>query len=333
MRNRIAFVSSALALACALAGCRSPDPWSEMLEAEKRALEDRVYELEDLYQRKCEELTACRTGKAPSAEGSSSTTPPRRIEAPTPAAPRAEPIVPEKDPPPVPDLSPPAVNLGDPAEMSSQPPGQVAPTSAELPVKLSLPNEKLETRSLDTKIASIAINGRMSGGADLDGRPGHDGLHVLIEPRNRAGQLVPQAGAVSIVVLDPARAGQAARVARWDFSADEVAQRMRTSVYGRGFHLHAAWPESPPSNSPLLMHVRFKTADGRKFYAKREITVEGPAQLSTRWTPASIAGRSALAAGRKAVEANERRSAGLADPWRPERPASQDSSPEGEGSH
>jgi hypothetical protein len=122
----------------------------------------------------------------------------------------------------------------------------------------------------------------------LDGQPGDDGLVVVFTPRNQSGQFVPKAGAVSIVVLDPSRQGDLARIARWDFDRAAVEQFLQNSGDAQGIKLELPWPAAPPASPKLHVFARYETADGRKLQADREITVAAPGQIITRsagWTP------------------------------------------------
>ena len=135
------------------------------------------------------------------------------------------------------------------------------------------------------KAVSIVLHPLYTGGEDTDGRPGDEGLSLLIEPRTKGGDFTPVSGKVSIAVLDPTRQGEEARVARWDFDADYVQRRMKTLTNQRGILLHTLWSNGPPKNNRLKLFVRLETADGDKLQTEREVFVALPGQLSNRWTP------------------------------------------------
>ena len=80
-------------------------------------------------------------------------------------------------------------------------------------------------------------------------------------------------GDVSIVVVDPALAGREARIARWNFDADEVAQHVRRNRDGGSLHFELPWP-TPPQHSDLRLFVRFTTYDGRRLEANLPIEVQ-----------------------------------------------------------
>jgi len=119
----------------------------------------------------------------------------------------------------------------------------------------------------------LVINGRLTGGMDRDGQQGDEGILVVFEPRDAAGQLVKTPGTVSVVVLDPAEQGPAARVARWDFTADEFTSHFQNTVLGRGLQFELPWPGNPPKNRDLQLFVRFTTATGEKLTADTKIQI------------------------------------------------------------
>jgi hypothetical protein len=140
---------------------------------------------------------------------------------------------------------------------------------------------------VDTKITHLFVNPALTGGCDLDGQPGDDGLKIVLEPRNEADEYVPEAGSLSLVVLDPEREGDAARVARWDFDLDAARQVLAESGTGKGLALEMPWPAATPAVNRLKLYVRYETADGRKLQTQRDIFVTPPGQALSRWTPRS----------------------------------------------
>jgi hypothetical protein len=122
----------------------------------------------------------------------------------------------------------------------------------------------------------IALHPRYTGGFEADGRPGHDGIAVLIGPRDLENRPVPAAAPVSVVLVDRAMPDGAARVARWDFSGKEAAQHYRRSAKGEGIYLKMPWSAAPPTHGQLDLFVRYMTRDGRKLEAHQEIQILPP---------------------------------------------------------
>ncbi|MEX2176789.1 MAG: hypothetical protein WD872_20650 [Pirellulaceae bacterium] len=194
----------------ALAGCRGAPYVNSHLEtvnAEYRQLEDYVYSLEDDNSRLQQELEACRARLDPAG----ATAPPR-----TGPFRRPRPLPGES-----PDLAPPRLELGTPTDAplleipSETPPRRSllkrpeaedfdlpleleapavelpAPTVKEPPLAKPLSPEALPTPPADNKVTHLFLNPVLTGGSDLDGQPGDDGLSVVVEPRNSADQYLP----------------------------------------------------------------------------------------------------------------------------------------------
>ncbi len=142
----------------------------------------------------------------------------------------------------------------------------------------------LDPRADNNRVDRITLNRAVTGGYERDVRFGDTGVTVLVEPRDVQGRLAPAAGPVSVVILDRGRSGDAARVARWDFTAEQTATLYRKTPYGEGIYLEMPWPGSPPDRSHLHMFVRYTTKDGRNLEASREVDVALPTQRQQVWT-------------------------------------------------
>jgi hypothetical protein len=146
------------------------------------------------------------------------------------------------------------------------------------------------------RTASIVLNRGMTGGVSNAPGIGDQGILVVVEPRDRDGRNIDAPGEMSVVVVDPTLQGNAARVARWDFTPEETAAAFRRTGETQAIHLVGTWPNDPPVHNRLHLFVRYTTADGRKLQADQAIEV-------------------ALAGDRRMVQ----------EPPRPARPANADS--------
>ena len=95
---------------------------------------------------------------------------------------------------------------------------------------------------------------------------------MAIEQRDAEGKRVLAPGDLSIVVVDPALEGRAARIARWDFEADELADHVRRNRDGGSLQFELPWPTQPQHND-LRVFARFTTYDGRRLEANLPIDV------------------------------------------------------------
>ena len=135
------------------------------------------------------------------------------------------------------------------------------------------------------QVAAIALNRMLTGGMNTGDGDGDQGLLVVVEPRDRAGRTIDAPAEIIVVVLDPALEGEAARVARWDFSAAETAAMFRRTGAAAAIHLTTTWPGDPPKHNKLRLFVRYVTADGRKLQADAPIEVAPAGEKTARWAP------------------------------------------------
>ena len=311
----------------ALVGCRT-DPNVPVLERELRLQEDKIYQLEDQLAEHRAALEACRNHSvAPAPAAGLPAPPPADVVGPalTPGGPQ-EPVatqppivelpgrpqtqIPEtlqvpKDAPPSLDRpkSPPATKQPNDGPAPATEPGRPGPSAGRTWQKAS-PTGQVSERSRPAATAPqlsqgpvqrILLNPALTGGLNADGKPGDEGLTVLIEPQDGQGRSVSRTAPVSVVVLDRQAHGQTARVARWDFTAEQVAQRMRRTSVGSGIYLELPWPSQAPAHGDLQVYVRYAADDSHQFEADMPVTVELPGQPK-QWTAAQPGTKKTVAA-------------------------------------
>lgn len=300
-----------VALCCLVllgAGCRANNS-TALLERDLRLQEDKIYHLQSCLQdaqaareatiRENESLKkqlneGDRGAGSDSSSDTDRTTPsfqPPSVEPPSVELPGGD--LPGSSSGPA-DSGPPA-SRGKRERPSLEPPVVELPEASDAPAAEPLQgNDKPgddKSGAAEGPATQLFINTRLTGGLDRDGAPGDEGLLVVFEPRNAAGQLVRAPGSVSVVVMDPSLEGDAARVARWDFNADEVPSHFHNTVFGRGLQFELPWPAMPPKNRELQVFVRFTTPDGVKLNADTKIGVTPPSDApgsdrhTKRWSP------------------------------------------------
>jgi hypothetical protein len=304
-----ALIAVLLALASGCASQPYLNSHIESVNAEYRQLEDYVYALEDENARLAQENETLRTGRPPGkalgdaapgrgglfrrAPGNSA---PRTMP-PADPAPGFEPPVIElpSDTPPRtpsgrstmqrPELDSPAdtpPNIDLPAPSS---PVEPLPIPGAREIQTPIKPDAISPKPVNKKITHLFVNPALTSGVDLDGRPGDDGLRIVVEPRNAEEQFVAEAGALSVVLLDPERQGEAARIARWDFDRSATRQVLAASSPGHGMTVEVPWPGAAPAATKLKLFVRYEAPDGQKLQAEREVFVTPPGQSLSRWTP------------------------------------------------
>jgi len=306
---RIRQVALGASLLLAALGCRT-DPNMVLLERELRLQEDEIFRLRDCVEECQTALASTRRENATLRRQAGGAAPdvdlsfdagladevPEQDEAPqfpgpAPARPmpptieleepsRPEPVLP-RPAEPGPLQGPSGRPTGRPeleeAPRWSPPPGAAGSGSVPQP----LDDGAVRAGADSMQVARVLVNRALSGGFDADGRPGDEGVIVVIEPRDREDRYVRAPGDVSVVLLDPALD---ARVARWHFSAAETARMFHDSTFGRGMQLEMSWPGDPPESRELHVFVRYATADGRQLEVDQPIRIEPPGRSVAGWS-------------------------------------------------
>ena len=307
--NSTGFVLAFLLAACGCQGSARNSVWFENSNAEKRFLEQQLYDwqfecerLEQENDRLREQLDDVKGGKTGKTRSKKDT---QRSSS--------------KDSDLELDLEAPEIDMGRPApKKSTNNPPTTLPENAERPeiedASAALPGgnsgatrrsspERLvfeSTQELGTvprdvvpvggqtadEVAEIHINRFLTAGLNRDGKPGDDSITLVVEPRDRQGKYVPQAAPVSVVLLDPALSGDEARVARWDFDLIASSRFLRDPTQGRGLQFILDLP-APPQHARLKLVVRYHSMEGKKLEKWLDIILDVPGQTVETWSPKS----------------------------------------------
>lgn len=296
-----------IGLCTLVCGCRGGGN-NELLERDLRLQEDRLYQLQDALDQCQAMLDASRREneaiKRELVGGDRGAMPesgvPGNIEGPSiempgddaPASRLAPPKrktspsrKPKAQPDGVPDVD---IDLGSPADAEEVP---ADPADEDAPRKRTS-GRGASSKVTDKRVVKLALNRQLTGGLSHDGHMGDEGIMVVFEPRNAVGQLVKEPGDVSIVVVDPAVTGAGARVARWDFTADEVSQHFKKSALGQGLHFELPWPSNPPKHKKLQLFVRYVGSDGRKINADQPINIDSNDRQAKTWKQSASSSKS-----------------------------------------
>lgn len=147
-----------------------------------------------------------------------------------------------------------------------------------------LPDSQSRQDRGQMRVAKIVLNNKLTGGYDADGKPGDEGVLVVIEPRDARGKYVPLAAPISIAVLDPKQSGGGRRIATWKFDTAETTAHLKKSLFGRGIHIELPWPNQPPQQERLVIRAQYETIDGRRLEAQRTIYI-APTATVPLWQP------------------------------------------------
>jgi len=154
-------------------------------------------------------------------------------------------------------------------------PGEISPQENES--NPSEPDPPAPTDQVDNRqVKRIVLNPQFSGGYDADGESGHEGIIVVVEPRDGQGRPIDAPADASVVIIDPAIADETGRVARWDLTASETARLFGRSGSTAGMQLALRWPAGPPIHPDVRLYVRYTTSDGRILQADMPMRIDLP---------------------------------------------------------
>lgn len=258
----------------------------QLLEHEARGLEDKVYHLHDIVQRKEAEISSLRRENETLRKQLG--LPQGQIEADDGLIPMSTRQSPPVNLAELEELAGPVVELGGTSSSTMIELESVAPGTPMRGGSLLEEFQEEEEIVTDRVVTQFTLNPRLTGGYQADDTPGDDGVMVVIEPQNEAGQYVPLAGPVSVVLLDPTYAGKEAFVDRWDYDIADATTHLKTTLLGKGIHLKIPWTDGPPEHENLQLHVRYTTEDGEVLQEKKDIKIDLRGGTSQSWTPASV---------------------------------------------
>ncbi len=138
-------------------------------------------------------------------------------------------------------------------------------------------------------ITEILIERSVTGGRDVDGRTGDEGLEMLIQPRTANGSVEFEAGELTVSLIDPSESPERQRIGLWKFLPGETELFFANDQIGnRGILLHLPWEQQTPANQKLIAHVRFITPDGRELKTSQDIQVTPPTENYSPDAPAVV---------------------------------------------
>jgi hypothetical protein len=134
----------------------------------------------------------------------------------------------------------------------------------------------LETTS-SSSITQITINRHASGGQNVDGLRGDEGLNLLVQPRTGDGSVYLEAGELSVDLIDKNASRGKQIVGHWEFMPAETKLFFaRDRQEGEGILLHLPWDQNLPTARNLVASVTFVTSDGRSLKTSSRLKIDPP---------------------------------------------------------
>ncbi len=149
--------------------------------------------------------------------------------------------------------------------------GELARKQKQIDTLLGIKPDRLEKLYHPVKIAL----GQYTGGSDLDGQPGHDGVKVYLRPIDQHGDTIKTAGTVRIQLYDLAAPADQTLIGQFDFDVDQVSKAFSGGFMAYHFTFTCPWKPAPPKNAGLTIRVEFTDyLTGKKFSAQKVCKIE-----------------------------------------------------------
>jgi len=163
-----------------------------------------------------------------------------------------------------------------PASKPSTPDSAVVQSSATL----------TKTKPVDPRVRQIDWHPTMCRAQNVDGKPGDDGLYLVLVPRNNAGEFVPSTGDLTIVIEETQSDNSVLRIGRYEYTAEELKEHLEPIGSAPGLHLPIRWNDQTPNSTSVDVYVKFTLSDGttmvnRRTFPLRKLAASGP----SNWTP------------------------------------------------
>ncbi|WP_144057401.1 hypothetical protein [Novipirellula maiorica] len=200
---------------------------------------------------------------------------------------------------PAPRVLPPPIGVPEPpgksdTEVAPIEPGEILPPPSsngkgqpKPPGQIILPDAAEATQEEISAPETLQLHTGLSGGHQSDNDHDVDGLYLVINALDHYGKTVNLEdfeidAEMSIVILDPAREPSEAKIGRWEFSAEEVSELIRSRPLS-GFHVPVIWQDVEPQSDEVIVHVRLRS-EGDEMRCKGRVQVAETGVIA-KWTP------------------------------------------------
>ena len=155
--------------------------------------------------------------------------------------------------------------------------------SASIPV--ASPTFTPDSRVRDPRVREIDFHPTLCRGLNLDGKPGDEGLYLVLVPRNASQQFVGAAGTLTIVAEETSRDGEPVRVGRWEMSDEQLQDLLEPIGAAQGFHIKLPWQDKTPATTTIDVYVRMASTDGTTMVNRKQIHLRTSNTAPSAWTP------------------------------------------------
>ena len=162
----------------------------------------------------------------------------------------------------------------------------VIQTSAVQALEAKGKSGRIPTKPTDSRVREIDWHPTMCRAQNSDGKPGDDGLYLVLIPRNTAGQFVPSLGALTLVVEETLADGSVARIGRYEYPEAELKDYLEPVGSAPGLHIPIRWTEQRPAGTSVEVYAKLTMPDGSTMVNRRTIPLRRTTAMGpSTWTP------------------------------------------------
>lgn len=137
----------------------------------------------------------------------------------------------------------------------------------------------------DQRVVELAFHPLLCRSVNFDDDEHEDGIFLVLQPRNRAGQFVPVPASLTIEVVDRSRETEKSQIGYWRYSASEVKDKIQPIGSQQGIHLTLPWNGPNPKADRITVRATYLFENGRQIAGNKELFISGPGRLKTVWAP------------------------------------------------
>jgi len=105
-------------------------------------------------------------------------------------------------------------------------------------------------------VAAIKLD-RLTGGDDYDGKPGHDGVTVYLQPVDQDGHVVKAAGGIRIELFDLANPDGQLRIGEYRLDVDHARKAWHGRLMTHHYTVKCPWRIGPPKHDEITVRAEF----------------------------------------------------------------------------
>lgn len=132
-------------------------------------------------------------------------------------------------------------------------------------------NDDLQNVFYPTKLVIAPL----SGGYDIDGRPGDEGVVLYLQPVDAAGDVLKVAGEIRIQLYDLANPPAENLIGQYVIPVEQARDLWYGKLMTNHYTIKCPWPSGPPAHPDITVHATFI-----EYLTKRVVSTQGVVKVS-----------------------------------------------------